>query len=95
MKDYNETLIREEENTFRGKSILNSKETLKYLGISISLLSKLCANGAIPYYNATGVNGGKGSLRFFKVHDLNKWMTTYPNKKLSVKDLPDSIKTVS
>lgn len=90
------TLIREENNTYLGKSILSSSEAIQFLGISDSKLNKMCANGVLPYFNGTdSVGKGKGRLRFFKVDDLIDWMTSYRSEKASINNFPDSFRKVS
>ena len=91
--DVTDTLIREERNTYLGKSILSSAEAIKFLGISDSLLDKLCSNGVIPYSNGTDATGkGKGRLRFFKVDDLISWMTSYASTTVSINNFPDLVR---
>ena len=74
----NDTLNREVENTFRGKSIISSKEAREYLSISESMLDKLCHNRILPYTRPKTVDqDGKivdGRKRYYKVSDLNKWL---------------------
>ena len=90
------TLIREEKNTYLGKSILSSSDAIQFMGVSDSLLDKLCANGVIPYTNGTNSTGkAKGRLRFFKVDDLVKWMLSYESDSVSINNLPDSVRKVS
>ena len=81
----NSTLIREENDTYLGKTLLNTSEARKFLGVSESMLDKLCANSVLPYYNGTDSAGKtKGRLRFFKVVDLIAWMTAYPSGTVSI-----------
>ena len=96
MANANDTLIREENHTYLGKSILSSSEAIQYTGISESLLNKICANGVIPYFNGTDSEGkGKGRLRFFRVVDLFNWMTSYESTTVSINNLSESIRKVS
>ena len=87
------TLIREENNTYLGKTMLGTTEARQFLSISESMLDKLCSNGVIPYYNGTDSEGkSKGRLRFFKVDDLIKWQTSYHSPSVSLDNYPNSIK---
>ena len=86
-------LIREENNTYLGKTIISTSEALQFLSISESMLDKLCSNGVIPYYNGTNSEGkSKGRLRFFKVDDLFKWQTSYYTPSVSLNNYTDSIR---
>lgn len=86
-------LIREENNTYLGKTIISTSEAFQFLSISESMLDKLCSNGVIPYYNGTNSEGkSKGRLRFFKVDDLFKWQTSYYTPSVSLNNYPDSIR---
>ena len=80
MINYNDTLNREVKNTFRGKSIISSKEAREYLSISESQLDNLCHNQVLPYSTPTTANSkGKivaGRKRYFKVDDLYKWLSS-------------------
>ena len=88
----NSTLIREENDTYLGKTLLNTSEVRKFLGVSESMLDKLCANSVLPYYNGTDSAGKtKGRLRFFKMVDLIAWMTAYPSGTVSIENFPDSL----
>jgi hypothetical protein len=73
-------LIREEKNTFLGKSVLSSKEAQVYLDISASLLDTLCATRVIKHYKPNSVNKRKeiveGRKRYFRVKDLDNWLMT-------------------
>ena len=87
------TLIREENNTYLGKTIISTSDALQFLSISESMLDKLCSNGEIPYYNGTNSEGkSKGRLRFFKVDDLFKWQTSYYTPSVSLNNYTDSIR---
>ena len=90
------TLIREENDTYLGKTILGSAEALQFLQMSESMLDKLCSNGFIPYFNGTDATGkNKGRLRYFKVSDLMAYMTTYFTPTVSINNFPDSVRKVS
>ena len=90
------TLIREEKNTYLGKTMLSTPEALQFLSISESMLDKLCSNGVIPYYNGTDSEGkSKVRLRFFKVDDLIDWQTSYHSPSVSLENFPDSIRKVN
>ena len=90
------TLMREEKNTYLGKTMLGTEKTLEFLDISESMLDKLCSNGALPYYNGTDSEGKtKGRLRYFKVDDLIKWQTSYYNPAVSIENLPKSVRKAS
>ena len=66
----NSTLIREENDTYLEKTLLNTSEARKFLGVSESMLDKLCANSVLPYYNGTDSEGKQ------KVdYDFLKWLT--------------------
>ena len=84
MINYNDTLNREVKNTFRGKSIISSKEAREYLSISESQLDNLCHNRVLPYSQPTTSNT-KGEIvagrkRYFRVADLDKWLMTNYNE---------------
>jgi len=90
------TLMREEKNTYLGKTILSTPEAIQFLGISGSLLDKLCSNGVLPYSNGTDVEGKvRGRLRFFRVDDLINWMTSYQSTTVSIDNYNDSVRKVS
>ena len=76
----NDTLIREVNDTYLGKSIISSKEAREYLSISESMLDKLCQKRIIPYTKPTTVNQAgevvDGRKRYYKVSDLNKWLNS-------------------
>ena len=87
------TLIREEKNTYLGKTMLSTSEALQFLSISESMLDKLCSNGVIPYYNGTDSEGkSKGRLRFFFVDNLIKWQMSYYTPSASVDNFPESVR---
>lgn len=80
-------LIGEGNNTYLGKRYLNSEQAIEYLGISKSHLDKLCSQRVIRFHNPpTPTKEGivKGKLRYFKVEDLNKWMTSYTNEPIGM-----------
>lgn len=90
------TLIRDVNNTYLGKTILSTPEAIQFLGISGSFLDKLCSNGVLPYSNGTDVEGKvKGRLRFFRVDDLINWMTSYQSTTVSIDNYEDSVRKVS
>lgn len=92
----NSTLMREEKNTYLGKSMLSTSKAIEFLEISESMLDKLCSNGALPYYNGTDSEGKcKGRLRYFEVDDLIKWQTSYYNPGVSIENLPKSVRKTS
>lgn len=80
MSNYNDTLKREVKNTFRGKTIISSKEAREYLSISESQLDNLCRNQVLPYSTPTTANS-KGEIvagrkRYFKVDALDEWLSS-------------------
>jgi hypothetical protein len=80
MTNSNDTLNREVKNTFRGKSIICSKEAREYLSISESQLDNLCHNQVLRYSRPSTANS-KGEIvagrkRYFKVDDLDKWLSS-------------------
>lgn len=80
-------LIGEGNNTYLGKRYLNSEQAIEYLGISKSHLDKLCSQRVIRFHNPpTHTKEGivKGKLRYFKVEDLNEWMTSYTNEPIGL-----------
>jgi len=90
------TLIREEKNTYLGKTMLSTSEALQFLSISESMLDKLCSNGVIPYYNGTDSEvKSKGRLRFFLVDDIIKWQMSYYTPSVSVDNFPESVRKAS
>jgi|SaaInlStandDraft_1057018.scaffolds.fasta_scaffold271199_1 hypothetical protein len=80
-------LRREDKNTYLGKRFLNSEKAIEYLGISKSHLDKLCSQRVIRFHNPpTHTKEGivKGKLRYFKVEDLNEFMTSYTNEPIGL-----------
>ena len=82
----NETLIREEKNTFLGKSIVGTNLALQILECSPEHLDKLCRERLINYSKpiVTNTKGQKveGRKRYFKVNDLYEYMISNLSEKL-------------
>lgn len=53
---------------FCSKEVLTSRETARYMGVSLSYLYKLTSSGAIPHYKPMG------KVCYFNRAELEQWL---------------------